>query len=88
MFNVSSNRQIERTPRKFFRCGSEDHMIAKYPKPPKYNKKWRSKYVLMKKVIVHAKTAKITVSKRYMHLWHVCLPMMNVLVKIIVTVRT
>ena len=30
--NVSSNRQMESTTRKCFRCGSEDHMIAKCPK--------------------------------------------------------
>ena len=29
--DVSSNRQIERMPRKCFICGSEDHMIAKCP---------------------------------------------------------
>ena len=29
--DVSSNRQMERTPRRCFRCGSEDHMIAKCP---------------------------------------------------------
>ena len=29
-----------------------------------------SKYVSMKKVIVHATTAKITVTKIFMHLWH------------------
>ena len=29
--DVSSNRQIERTPRKCFRCGYEDHMIKKCP---------------------------------------------------------
>ena len=34
---------MERTPRKFFRCGSEDHIIAKCPKPPKYNEKWQKK---------------------------------------------
>ena len=28
-------------PRKCFRCGSEDHMIAKCPKPPKDNEKQR-----------------------------------------------
>ena len=39
--DVSSNRQMERTPWKCFRCGSEDHMIAKFPKPPKYNEKRR-----------------------------------------------
>ena len=46
-----------------------------------------SKYVLMKILIVHAKTAKITMTKRYVHIWHVCLVMMNVLVEILVTVR-
>ena len=30
--DVSSYRQMERPPRKCFRCGSEDHMIAKCPK--------------------------------------------------------
>ena len=32
---------MERPPRKFFRCGSEDHMIAKCPNPPKENEKRR-----------------------------------------------
>ena len=27
------------TPRKCFTCGSQDHLIAKYPKPPKENEK-------------------------------------------------
>ena len=45
-----------------------------------------SKYVLMKKVIVHASTAKIAVTKRYMHLWHVYLAIAKVQVKIMVTV--
>ena len=39
--DVSSNRNTERPPQKCFRCGSEDHMIAKFPKPPKYNEKRR-----------------------------------------------
>ena len=39
--DVSSNRNSERLPRKCFRCVSEDHMIAKCPKPPKDNKKRR-----------------------------------------------
>ena len=39
--DVSSNRNSERLPQKFFRCGSEDHMIAKFPKPPKDNEKRR-----------------------------------------------
>ena len=32
---------MEHPPRKYFRCGSEDHMITKYPKPPKDNEKHR-----------------------------------------------
>ena len=46
-----------------------------------------SKYILMKKVIVHSTTTKITVTERYMHLWHVCLAMMNVVAEVFVTVR-
>ena len=38
------NRQTELTPRKCFRCGSEDHPLAKFPKPPKDNEK-RQKHV-------------------------------------------
>ena len=30
--DVSSNRQMECRPQKFFRCGYEDHMIAEFPK--------------------------------------------------------
>ena len=30
---------MERTPRKCFRCGSEDNLIAKFPNPPKENEK-------------------------------------------------
>ena len=37
----------------------------------------QSKYVLMKKVIVHATLAKMIVTARYMHLWHECLAMTN-----------
>ena len=50
-----------------FRCGSENHMIAKCPKQICCNKK----------VIVHATTAKIIVTARYMHLWHEYLAMTN-----------
>ena len=39
--DVSSNRHTERPPRKCFRCGYEDHMIAKCLKPPKDNEKRR-----------------------------------------------
>ena len=44
------------------------------------------KYVLMKKVTVNSKTVKITMTIRYTHLWHKCLAMMKVQVKIMVTV--
>ena len=43
--DVTSNRHTERLPRKCFRCGYEDHMIEKCPKPPKYNENGESKYV-------------------------------------------
>ena len=39
MVDVSSNKNSEHPPRKCFRCGSEYHMIAKFPKPPKGNGK-------------------------------------------------
>ena len=58
---------MERTPRKCFKCGSEDHMITKCSK----------QVFLMKKVIVHATSAKIIVTARHMHLWHECLAMTN-----------
>ena len=41
MSGASDNRRTERTSRKRFRCGSEDHLIAKCPKPPKDNEKWQ-----------------------------------------------
>ena len=39
--DASDNRQTERTPQKCFRCGSEDHIIAKCQKPPSDNEKLR-----------------------------------------------
>ena len=51
--DVSSNRNSERPPRKCFRCGSEDHMIAKCPKPPKDNDK-RQKQVRFNENFNHA----------------------------------
>ena len=33
--DASDNIPTERTPQKCFRCGSEDHLIAKFPKPTK-----------------------------------------------------
>ena len=47
--DVSENRQTERTPRKCFRCGSEDHIIAKCPKPIKDNEKRQKKVRLNEK---------------------------------------
>ena len=38
---ISSNRNSEHPPRKCYRCGSEDHMMAKCPKPSKDNEKRR-----------------------------------------------
>ena len=34
---ASDNRPTERISRKYFRCGSKDHLIAKFPDPPKDN---------------------------------------------------
>ena len=50
MVDVSSNRNSECPPRKCFRCGSEDHMIAKCPKPPKDNEKRRKQVCFNEKV--------------------------------------
>ena len=38
---TSSNKNSDRPTRKCFRCGSEDHLIAKCPKPPKDSEKRR-----------------------------------------------
>ena len=53
MVDVTSNRQMECTPWKCFRCGSENHMIAKFPKPPKDNDK-RRKQVRFNEKVNHA----------------------------------
>ena len=39
---ASENRRTEQTPQKKFRCGSEDHLIAKFPNQPKDNYKRRN----------------------------------------------
>ena len=62
-------------------------MIAKSPKPPKDNEKQLSQVRFNEKEIVHATTAKITATKRYMHPWHICLAMTNAKEKSMVTVR-
>ena len=38
----SDNRRTEHTPRKCLICVSEDHLIAKFPNPPKQNDKRRN----------------------------------------------
>ena len=40
---------MERPSRKYFRCGSEDHMIAECPKPPKDNEKQQRQVSLIEK---------------------------------------
>ena len=47
---VSSNGNLERPTRKCYRCGSEDHMIAKFPKPSKYNEKRQKQVCFNEKV--------------------------------------
>ena len=45
----SDNKRTERTPRKCFRYGSEDHLIARFLKPPKENDKRQKKVRLNEK---------------------------------------
>ena len=52
-----------------------------------FHKGFYTVYVLMKSLIVYETTANITVTKRYVHLWHTCLVMKNVPVEILVTVH-
>ena len=57
----------------------------------KHERMKKSNYVSLKDVIVNlrknTKTAKITMNKRYVHIWHVCLIMANAIVGISVTVH-
>ena len=62
-------------------------MIAKCPKPPKYSEKQLKSVLLMKKVIVHATTEKMTMTIIYTHLWQEYLVMTNAKVKSMVTIR-
>ena len=52
-------------------------MIAKFSKPPKIMRNGESKYVLIKRVIVHGTIAKITTTIRYTHIWNECLVITN-----------
>ena len=81
------NRQTERTPRKCFKCGYGDPLIAKHPKPPKDNEKRQKKVLFNEKGNLACDNGEKTATKRYIYLWHVCLAMTNVLVRILVTVR-
>ena len=73
---TSFNKNSDCPVQKCFRCGSEDHLIAKFPKPPKDSEKRRkSDKSKKKKVIVRATTAMMTMTLRYTHLWHKCLMM-------------
>ena len=44
------NRRSERTPRKIFTCGSQDHLIVKFTKPLKENEKRRKQARFNEKV--------------------------------------
>ena len=78
---------MERLPRKCFGCGSEDHMIAKCPKPPKDNDK-RRRQVRFNEIFNRAcDSDEKTMTIRYTHLWHECLAISNVQVKNMVTGR-
>ena len=74
--DVSSNRQVEHTPRKCFICGSEDHMIRKFPKQVCLNENFN----------YYCNNGKMIVTARYMHLWHECISMTNG--KIMVRLKT
>ena len=50
MAGDSDNRPTERRPLKKFICGSEDHLIAKCPNPPKENEKRRNQVSFNEKV--------------------------------------
>ena len=67
---------MERIPWRCFGCGSEDHMIAKFPKQVCFNEK----------VNYACDNGKKIVTVRYMHLWHECLA--NTDVKIMVRLNT
>ena len=70
------------TTHKCFRYVSLYHLISKYPKPPKYNKK-RQQNVRFNERGSHEKQKKtrtvmmITI-KRYRHIWNICLVMKNI----------
>ena len=50
---IRKNNRLNLNLTKCFRCGSEDHLIAKFPKPTKYNKK-QQKQVRFSERVIHA----------------------------------
>ena len=84
---TSSIKNSDRPAQKCFRCGSEDHMIAKCPNPPKDSEKRCKSENLSKMLIVYATIAMMTMTIRYTHLWHECLVMINAKVNTMVRVR-
>ena len=46
----SEKQWTERTPHKYFRCGSEGHLIAKCPKQPKDNEKQQNQVCFNERV--------------------------------------
>ena len=82
------NKQAKITPRKCFRCGSEDHLNSKSLKPPKENKKRLNQVSFNEKVNRACNNSKNNSDQKiYAYIWHVCLVMMNVLVEMFVTVQ-
>ena len=70
--DVLSNRQMERTPQKCFRCGSEDHMIAKCPKQVCFNKKGNYECDINKKnsdCKIYASMAQMSSNKEWKSSW-------------------
>ena len=84
---LHQKKNSDRPARKCFRCGSEDHLIAKCPKPPKDSEKRRKSDKSKKKVIVRKTTAMMTMTLNYTHLWHKYLLKTNTKIKIMAIVR-
>ena len=84
---TSSNKNLYLPDWKFFRCGSEDHLIVICPNPPKDSEKRRKSENPRKRVIVHVTTEMMTMTLKYTHIWHKCLMMTNAKIKIMAIVR-
>ena len=83
---TSSNKNSDCPARKCFRCGCEDHTIAKCPKPPKDSEKRRKYEKSKEKLIMRATPAMMTMPLKYTHLWHKYLIKTNTKVKIMAIV--